>query len=399
MKKKIYLFLLFIMFIPFYVKAETCDTNKVSISSISIEQKSDNVKEIDEVKTNGKNINVNLSMSDIGDNIEYKIIVKNDSKEDYVIDNNSLNINSKYLDYSLKAKDNSNVVKSNTSKTIYLKIVYKNKVPNQDFDSGTYNDNKTIKVNLMTKDTTNAVDNPNTKVLSYIVIFIILLIINTSSYMILRNKKNTKLIILIFTLVTLIPISIHALCSIELNIKSNITIVDSQYVKTLYGVYPLDNQLTINQIVPDTTILRTNPNEAMADWGRIMGISGSTKPFYLKHKIQNNIVKESNLIFIVSEQMASENPGMIAGTFELIGGYPSDDEETLNHNREIMYEVFDYEHYPSRCYRNTGGDHCVVPGLHVDVYNLGIYAADTETYENQRECIIYFNGNSFCSSR
>ena len=108
MKKLTLTILLFMMFIPFYVNAETCDTDKVSLSSITMNSKSDNVEETDEATVNGRNINLNLSMSEVGDSIEYKILVKNDSNEDYKFDKNSFNISSDYIDYTLKSEDNSN---------------------------------------------------------------------------------------------------------------------------------------------------------------------------------------------------------------------------------------------------------------------------------------------------
>ena len=83
------------------VKAENCSPDKISISSITIEDKSDNVEELEEVATNGKNIKYNLSMSNVGDNIIYKVTVKNDSYEDYEIDNNLFNTGSKFINYSI----------------------------------------------------------------------------------------------------------------------------------------------------------------------------------------------------------------------------------------------------------------------------------------------------------
>ena len=44
MKRLILLILILIMFLPIYVTAETCDTDKISISSISLKEKSDNVE-------------------------------------------------------------------------------------------------------------------------------------------------------------------------------------------------------------------------------------------------------------------------------------------------------------------------------------------------------------------
>ena len=98
MKKLLLAILLLLIFIPFYVNAETCDTDKITISSITVESKSDNVEELEEAKASDKNINLNLSMSNLGDNIKYKIVVKNDSNEDYELDKNSFNLSSDYIE-------------------------------------------------------------------------------------------------------------------------------------------------------------------------------------------------------------------------------------------------------------------------------------------------------------
>lgn len=145
MKKALLIILLFIMFIPFIVNAESCDSDKITISSITIENKSNGVEEIDEATVSGKNLN--LSMSNVGDNIEYKIVVKNDSNEDYELDKNSFNISSEYVDYTFESEDNSNIIKSDSSKVVYLKINYTNEVPNEIFELGAYKDNKSMIVN------------------------------------------------------------------------------------------------------------------------------------------------------------------------------------------------------------------------------------------------------------
>ena len=114
--KKVFLIIMTILLIPVLVNAETCDNDKVYIDSISID-KNNNVEEIGQATANGKNINLTLGVSNVGDNIRYKIVVKNDSNEDYVVDKNSINISSKYMDYTIES-DNSNVVKARSSKTI-----------------------------------------------------------------------------------------------------------------------------------------------------------------------------------------------------------------------------------------------------------------------------------------
>ncbi len=242
MKKTIFSIILFMMFIPFVVNAETCDIDKITISSITIESKSDSVVELDEATASGRNINLNISMSEVGDNISYKIVVKNDSKEDYQLDKNSFNISLDYIDYTLESEDNTNIVKANSSKIVYLKVNYANEVPDEAFESGTYNDNKIMTLNLSTGDTVSLTDtlkNPNTGVQSYILILFIVLLISITTYASLRKKKYAKIMILVIGIAIIIPpIRAYALCKCDIRIESKILIINHNhnvYVTNDYG--------------------------------------------------------------------------------------------------------------------------------------------------------------------
>jgi len=153
MKKFLLIFLLILMLIPSYVNAQTCDTDKIVISSITVESKSGNVEELDEATANGKNINLNLYMSNVGDNITYKIAIENSSDNDFELDNNSFNINSDYVEYTLYSEDDTNIVKANSNKEFFLNVNYTNEVPDEVFESGSYNDNKSMTLKLSTEDT------------------------------------------------------------------------------------------------------------------------------------------------------------------------------------------------------------------------------------------------------
>ena len=233
MKNFIFLILLFMMFIPFVVQAETCDNDKITIENITIESKSENVEELDLATASGKSINLNLSMSEVGDNIEYNFVVKNDSNDDYELDKTSLNINSDYIDYSFETEDNSNIVKANSSKSVTLRMEYKNEVPEDEFKSGSYNDSKTMMVQLSNGNTINVPDtvkNPNTGVQSYILIIsILLLLISGSIYVLLKKKKYTKFMIIIVGTTIIIPMSVYALCRCEIKVVVNIKINKINY--------------------------------------------------------------------------------------------------------------------------------------------------------------------------
>ena len=246
MRKLLLSFLLCLMFIPFIVHAETCNPDKISISSIAIEESSDNVTEINEATASGKNINVSLSMSEVGDSIKYKVIFKNDSDEDYELDKNSLHLSSDYIDYVLESEDNSNIVKANSSKVVYLKVNYANEVPEDKFESGTFNDNKTMTFNLATDDTfsvLDAVNNPKTGNHFYVVILVITLLVSSTLYLIFRKNKYAKFMVLIVGVSMIIPISVHALCKIEIKIDSSITINKNKSVCFEYNDKDDNNQV------------------------------------------------------------------------------------------------------------------------------------------------------------
>ena len=105
-----------------------------------------------------------------------------------------------------------------------------------------------------------------------------------------------------------------------------------------YGVYPSANKLYLNQAVPANAILHSTPSEALADWTNpnVMN-KASSKPYYLKHKIENDVVTESYVVFTVTDEMAQANPGMTAGTYEL-RGYT--DGTYFIQNAKTIYDAF-----------------------------------------------------------
>ena len=139
-----------------------------------------------------------------------------------MIDKNSFIINSDYIEYTFESEDDNNLVKANSSRTIYLKINYASEVPDEAFESGTYNDNKLMLLNLATDDTIDVTDtltNPSTGVQWYIIILLIILVISGTLYIILKKKQYIKFIVLIIGITIIIPISVYALCKCNISIR------------------------------------------------------------------------------------------------------------------------------------------------------------------------------------
>ena len=220
MKKIINILITIILFIPVIVNAAECDTSKVYIDSIGIENQSGNVEELENATAQDKKVNLNLRMSTKDDEIRYKVVLKNDSTEDYEINKNSININSDYIEYSLES-DNNSIVKANSTKTIYLRVKYKTEVDSSKFVNGAYQDDITMKVNLKSDDN---IPNPNTGI-SYVIIISLILTISGILLILFKKKKLSTLLILL-GIITL-PIGVKALCSCDLIVDSKVQIIKS----------------------------------------------------------------------------------------------------------------------------------------------------------------------------
>ena len=231
--KKIILIITFILLLfPFGANATTCDPEKVNITSITLEEKSEKVEELEEAKAEGRNINVNLRMTEVGDSIRYKIEVSNESDDEYEINEKSFGFNTDYLNYSIESEDESNVVKGKSTKTFYLKVEYKNEVPENLFVNGVFNDNSNMLVSMSTEkediNETNieTINNPNTgdTIILFIAIFITSLIVLI--ILVRKMKISSNMMILLVGSLLLLPLSVSALCcTVEIEIKSTVEIV------------------------------------------------------------------------------------------------------------------------------------------------------------------------------
>ena len=156
-------------------------------------------------------------MSNKEDEILYKIVLKNSSEEDYEINKNSINISSDYIDYFLES-DDTNIVRANSTKTIYLRVKYSKEVEQNKFKNGVYHDDATMKLNLRTG---SNFTNPETGIAYMIIIsiFIFLFFLTLLVY----KKKKLSTLILILSIITL-PVLAEALCKCEITIDSKVII-------------------------------------------------------------------------------------------------------------------------------------------------------------------------------
>ena len=413
MRKHLISIILLVIILPFVVNAETCNTDNIVITSISMENKSENVTEINNPTIDGNNLNFNLSMTDVEDNIKYKLLITNNSNEDYVL-NNIYDSNFNYINYSIKLNDNSNIIRAKSTKNVSLIIEYKNEIPDDKFDSGTYNDENHIVINFLSNDTktSNIFKNPETRINNYILTLIIILVVSVVLYFIFKKKIRSSIILLLLSLVVFIPMSVYALCKYEISIKTNIKIIDTRFTGTMYRYSSIvlkkgenigkgyilrnnylykqpvfstkeecENNKTINDL-DDGYYCEKISNSIFNYEGFALDRDSLNSERYLRHIVENNIIKES---YVCIKDINND--------YCLKGG---DNGESYQTNAQI---IRDFNSTHSFCIINTNSDGTQCTGS----YNMEIRALPngfvSSCYVYGYCCYINEDGSSYCGNQ
>ena len=85
-------------------------------------------------------------------------------------------------------------------------------------------------------------------------------------------------------------------------------------------------------------------------------------PFYLKYIIENDILKEIHLEFIITAKMQQEYPELKIGTYDIKGT----DSSSYESNKEIIKEAFGYSNNPLRCFENSSSFKCSIPHYQIE---------------------------------
>ncbi len=216
MKKLLFLLLLLV---PFMVHAE------VKITSVNL---IDNTKGI-EADTNPSykdlTIDFNLKFSRLNDYAKYKVLIKNDTKKDYEIEDGESFSKEKYIKYNISISGSNEIIKAGEEKELLLTITYNKEVPENEFINNVYTEKDNLTINLSNNDKEV---NPKTSTGIIIAIAIIAII---SLLLVLYNHYKLYHFTLPLLLLLLIPVTIIALekITIKINTKIEITIPENYF--------------------------------------------------------------------------------------------------------------------------------------------------------------------------
>ena len=151
--------------------------------------------------------------------------------------------------------------------------------------------------------------------------------------------------------------------------NNNAIAVDHSMVRYTVNIYnsnlPNDNQVLIGQPIAASITQYLTAAQAME--ALTQSFASVNYENCLKHKIENGVVEESYVVFIVTSEMANEFSGLTPGTYEIRGGVnenSNDSKPIYETNKMTLLNAFD----SSYCSENIHDD-----GYHFECYAEGIY--------------------------
>ena len=160
MKKLFLLCFTLLIIIPLFARAETKNENDIVIESITRGLTSDISIEKSKPIIDGSNIKLNLDFSEKGNFINYILVIKNNSKNDFMLNKEKINFNTNYISYIIEPIDKNDTIKSSESKEFVLTVKYIKEIDNENFENGVFNDNKSLSFDLIGVE--NNIPNPDT---------------------------------------------------------------------------------------------------------------------------------------------------------------------------------------------------------------------------------------------
>ena len=204
----------------------------VTITDIKLIEKSKNTTILKEPNANNLNINFDLDFQKLNAYVKYEITIKNEDAVDYQISSDTSFNNSQYLSYKYEVTD---ILKAHSQTKVNIIITYFNKISENSFSNGQYQESNQASIKLLNEQ--DVIINPQTTTGNLILIYLAIIISVILILLILKHQKIAKYLSLILISFSLInPLITKALESLNIDVRTNITISEAYSVYYEMGV-------------------------------------------------------------------------------------------------------------------------------------------------------------------
>ena len=213
--------------------------NRVYIRNINLEEKTGGAIINGKASADGLNIDVDVKFNDVNDYVLYKVVVKNNTDIDYLIDNQTKFGDREYIKYDFEFENDDNYFAAKSEKVMFVRISYNKEIPEEILALGTYSEAKKLQVSLKTETSDTYIDNPKTcdsiiKIATILVVSVILLVI------MIKVEKVRKVMALVIGILIIIPTITKAQETLNITINAKIEVVGMK--KFCYRTYSWNNE-------------------------------------------------------------------------------------------------------------------------------------------------------------
>ena len=307
-KIKYFLFImLFSFIIPNVFAKET-----INIKSIVLDSKSETTTINSEPTFSGLEMNYDISFEEVGDFAKYKIVIENNTNKTYKVSEEKSFKLSEFVTYSYESGQE---LKPNTTSEIYVIIKYSYKIEDSLFVEGKYVETNNA-ILQMTDENNVTIVNPNTGVVSTLLIIIFTMILAVCIVIMINKKKPVIMIILLC--IYLIPIITYATETLKLTINVQTKINDPTPHRVLYvlvrdaliksdevGKYDLSHSkcstLYKGSVAPENEYVYCNqkvivPDEHSYKQGETVSILDITYDRINSHMVESDFLDENGTV-------------------------------------------------------------------------------------------------------
>lgn len=224
--KKIKIILTFIIISTLFITKINAEET-ITIESIELDYITANAIEKSSPVIDGLSINLDVQFREVNNYIKYKLLIKNNTNEEYELKEDTSFLNNENITYKYYKEGK---IKPNSENIIYLVVSYNQEVEESKFVENKYTEENKAILEIV-DDSGEIIKNPKTgnDNITFIILSIVLVISCIVLFIMKKKNLNNVNFIFIMLLINCIPLIVNATQLFKLNLNVNVEITKNGY--------------------------------------------------------------------------------------------------------------------------------------------------------------------------
>lgn len=224
--KKIKIILIFLIISTLFITKINAEET-ITIESIELDYITTNAIEKSSPVIDGLSINLDVQFREVNNYIKYKLIIKNNTNEEYELKEDTSFLNNENITYKYYKEGK---IKPNSENIIYLVVSYNQEVEESKFVENKYTEENKAILEIV-DDSGEIIKNPKTgnDNITFIILSIVLVISCIVLFTMKKKDLNNVNFIFIMLLINCIPLIVNATQLFKLNLNVNVEITKNGY--------------------------------------------------------------------------------------------------------------------------------------------------------------------------